>query len=167
MSENSKRTPRASETRSKTERRKPWRPASSLEAPQPPEGYQFRWVRTEIRGEEDRKNVSGRIREGYEPVRADDYPDFDAPTIEDGKHAGVIGVGGLMLTKVPQEIVESRDEYFASQTSDQMTAVDNDLMKEQHPSMPISKDRQSRVTFGGPNTKQATQLNPQGVDNGK
>ena len=66
MSENSKRTPRASETRSKTERRKPWRPASSLEAPQPPEGYQFRWVRTEIRGEEDRKNVSGRIREGYE-----------------------------------------------------------------------------------------------------
>ena len=153
MSETTKRTPRASETRSTTERRKPWRPASALEAPQPPEGYKFRWVRTEVRGEEDRKNDSGRIREGYEPVRAEDYPDFDAPTIEDGRHAGVIGVGGLMLTKVPEEIVDSRNEYFQSQTTDQMTAVDNDLMKEQHPSMPISKDRQSRVTFGGPNTK--------------
>ena len=109
--------------------------------------------RTEVRGDEDRKNVSGRIREGYEPVRAEDYPDFDAPTIDDGRHAGVIGVGGLMLTKVPTEIAESRAEYFESQTADQMTAVDNDLMKEQHPSMPISKDRSSRVTFGGPNSK--------------
>lgn len=153
MSETTKRTPRSAETRSNTERRKPWRPSSSLEAPQPPEGYKFRWVRTEIRGEEDRKNVSGRIREGYEPVRADEYPDFDAPTIEDGKHAGVIGVGGLMLCKVPEEIAESRSEYFAQQTADQMTAVDNDLMKEQHPLMPITKDRDSRVTFGGPRSK--------------
>lgn len=153
MSEISKRTPRAAETRSNVERRKPWRPSSSLEAPQPPEGYVFRWIRTEVRGYQDSKNVSGRMREGYEPVRAEDYPNFDAPTIEDGKHAGVIGVGGLMLCKVPEEIAESRAEYFARQTADQMTAVDNDLMKEQHPSMPISNERQSRVTFGGPNTK--------------
>ena len=149
MSENSKRTPRASETRSKTERRKPWRPASSLEAPQPPEGYQFRWVRTEIRGEEDRKNVSGRIREGYEPVRADDYPDFDAPTIEDGKHAGVIGVGGLILCKIDENVVEQRDQYYQQQTANQMTAVDNDLMREENPAMPISRERNSKVSFGG------------------
>jgi len=153
MSEISKRTPRAAETRSKVERRKPWRPSSSLEAPQPPEVYKFRWVRTEVRGYQDTKNVSGRIREGYEPVRAEDYPDFDAPTIEDGKHAGVIGVGGLILCKVPEEIAESRSDYFQQQTADQMTAVDNDLLKEQHPSMPISRERDSRVTFGGPHTK--------------
>ena len=147
------RSSRASETRSTQERKKLWRPASSLDAPQPPEGYKYRWIRTEVRGFQDQKNVSARLREGYEPVRSDDHPDFPAPTIEDGKHAGTIGVGGLMLAKVPEEVVEARTEYFQSQTEDQMTAVDNDLLKEQHPSMPISKDRGSKVTFGGPRTK--------------
>ena len=147
------RSSRASETRSTQERKKLWRPASSLDAPQPPEGYKYRWIRTEVRGFQDQKNVSARLREGYEPVRSDDHPDFPAPTIEDGKHAGTIGVGGLMLAKVPEEVVEARTEYFQGQTEDQMTAVDNDLLKEEHPSMPISKDSGSKVTFGGPRTK--------------
>ena len=147
------RSSRASETRSTQERKKLWRPASSLDAPQPPEGYKYRWIRTEVRGFQDQKNVSARLREGYEPVRSDDHPDFPAPTIEDGKHAGTIGVGGLMLAKVPEEVVEARTEYFQSQTEDQMTAVDNDLLKEQHPSMPITKEGGSKVTFGGPRTK--------------
>jgi hypothetical protein len=93
--------------------------------------------------------VFNRLREGYEPVRADEHPDFQAPTIDDGKHAGIIGNGGLMLTRVPVETAEERSEYYGNRTREQMVAVDQDLMKEQHPSMPISNKRQSRVSFGG------------------
>jgi hypothetical protein len=100
-------------------------------------------------GFNDTKNIAGRLRSGYELVRADQYPDSDYPMIEDGKYAGVIGVGGLVLTRVPEEIAKSRSEYFAQQGMDQDKAVENDLMKEQHPSMPINVDRQTRVTFGG------------------
>jgi hypothetical protein len=102
-------------------------------------------------GFDDRKNISARLREGWELVRGEEYPDFDIPTIDDGKHAGVIGVGGLLLARVPVEVVQERTDYFRGITRDQMSAVDNDLAREQHPAMPISKpDRQSRVTFGGP-----------------
>ena len=100
-------------------------------------------------GYDDKKNLSARLREGFELVRADEYPDFEAPTVTDGKHAGVIGVGGLVLARFPIESKQERDAYYRGKARDQMVAVDNDLMREQHPSMPISKDRQSRVTFGG------------------
>jgi len=144
------RSPRTSQTREKTVRAKPWTPPSQLDAPDPPEGFVHRWVRESVMGFDDKKNLSARLREGFELVRADEYPDFEAPTIQDGKHAGVIGVGGLVLARIPEETVSQRKSYFQGQTRDQMTAVDNDLMREQHPSMPISKpDRQSRVTFGG------------------
>jgi hypothetical protein len=145
------RTPRANQTRAKQARREPWKPPSILDAPAPPEGYKHRWVRAEVMGFDDRKNIAARIREGYELVRGDEYPDFEAPTIEDGKHAGVIGVGGLLLARVPLEIVEERKSYFQGMTRDQMTAVDNDLAREQHPAMPISQpERRSSVTLGGP-----------------
>jgi hypothetical protein len=100
-------------------------------------------------GFHDTKNVAGRLRQGYELVRADEYPDSDYPVVEDGKYAGVIGVGGLVLTRVPEEIAKQRQDYYAKQSSEQVEAYDNDLMKEQHPSMPINVDRQTRVTFGG------------------
>ena len=145
----SKRTPRATQTREKTARRKPWAPPSTLDAPPAPNGYVHRWVRTAIRGDDDQNNVYSRMREGWEPVRADEYPDTEYPVIQDGKHAGVIGSGGLMLCRIPQETVDERTEYYRDQTRNQMKAVDENLMREQHPSMPISTDRQSRVTFGG------------------
>jgi hypothetical protein len=100
-------------------------------------------------GFQDTKNVAGRLRSGYELVRSDEYPDSDYPVIEDGKYKGVIGVGGLVLTRVPEEIAKSRAQYYAQQGREQDQAVENDLMKEQHPSMPINQDRQTRVTFGG------------------
>tara|TARA_R110000751_G_scaffold4750_5_gene23028 strand:+ start:1220 stop:1537 length:318 start_codon:yes stop_codon:yes gene_type:complete len=103
-------------------------------------------------GYDDRKNLSARLREGFELVRADEYPEFEAPTVQDGKHAGTIGVGGLVLARFPIESRQQRNSFYSQQTTDQMTAVDNDLMREQHPSMPISNDRQSRVTFGGKTT---------------
>jgi hypothetical protein len=100
-------------------------------------------------GQDDKKNLSARLREGFDLVRADEFPDFESPTIQDGKHAGVIGVGGLLLARFPIESKEERDAYFRGKTADQMQAVDNDLMREEHSSMPILKpDRQSRVTFG-------------------
>ena len=100
-------------------------------------------------GFDDKKNLSARIREGFELVRADEYPDFEAPTVQDGRHAGVIGVGGLLLARFPVESREERERYYGKRTQDQMTAVDQNLMREQHPSMPITNDRQSRVTLGG------------------
>lgn len=143
------RTPRTADTREKDSRRKPWAPPSVLDAPPAPEGYKHRWVRASIRGEEDKGNVFNRLRQGYEPVRADEHPEYQAPTIEDGKHAGIIGNGGLILTRVPVETASERTAYYGNRTREQMTAVDQDLMKEQHPSMPINQQRQSRVSFGG------------------
>ena len=146
---NDKRTSRASQTREKTAQKTVWAPPSSLDAPPAPTGFKHRWVRAESLGFQDTKNVSGRIRSGYELVRADEYPESDYPVVEDGKYAGVIGVGGLVLTRVPEEIANQRTKYYVKQHGDKVEAVDNDLMKEQHQSMPIDIDRQSRVTFGG------------------
>ena len=146
---NDKRTSRASQTREKTSHKKVWTPPSSLDAPPAPTGFIHRWIRVESLGFQDTKNVSGRIRSGYELVRADEYPDSDFPIVDDGKYKGVIGVGGLVLARVPEEIAKQRNEYYAKQHEDKVKAVDNDLMKEQHPDMPINIERQSRVTFGG------------------
>ena len=143
------RTSRASQTRVKEEKKKVWTPPSSLDAPPAPDGFKHRWIRAESMGFDDTSNMSAKLRSGYELVRADEYSDIDYPTIVDGKYKGVIGVGGLLLARIPDEIVESRKEYFAQQTQDRNDAIDNDLMKEQHPSMPINNDRQTRVTFGG------------------
>ena len=141
-------TPRAAQSREKTTRRKPWAPPSSLDAPPAPDGYKYRWIRAETLGQLDNKNWNARLREGFELVRAD--ADSQYPTIQEGKYQGVIGVGGLLLAKIPVEIVKEREAYFKPQVLDKEEAVANDLLKEQHPSMPVSKpDRQSRVTFGG------------------
>ena len=143
-------TPRSASTRDKEARTKHWQLPSSLDTPTPPEGYKFRWIRESVRGYEDNKNVIGRIRQGYELVRADEYPDFDFPSVSEGKNKGIVSVGGLLLAKVPLEIAAERDEYYSEQTRHQQEAVDNDLLKEQHPSMPINKpERQTKVTFGG------------------
>jgi len=142
------RAPRSTETREKETRRKPWAPPSRLDAPEPPAGYVHRWIRTAMRGEDDKTNVHATLREGWEPVRADEHPGYEAPTIEDGKYEGVIGNGGLMLCRIPIETANERNEYYGTRTREAMAAVDQDLMKEQNPLMPIHQSRQSRVTFG-------------------
>jgi hypothetical protein len=141
-------TSRASQTRSQTERPKVWTPPSSLDAPPAPDGFRHRWIRAESLGFHDSKNVSGRLRSGYELVRADEYKDSDYPVITEGKYKGIIGVGGLVLARVPEEIAKQRTEYFQRQAEGQNEAVEHDLMKEEHKSMPIDVNRQSRVTFG-------------------
>ena len=127
---------------------KPWTPPSYLDTPNAPDGFRHRWVRVEIMGFQDTKNIQGRLRSGYELVRADEYPQEDFPAITDGKYAGVIGHGGLVLTRVPEEIARQREEYYRQQAQDQVDATDNDLLKEQDSRMPIDIDKQSR-TFGG------------------
>ena len=130
------------------ERPKVWTPPSYLDTPNAPNGYRHRWVRIETLGVADTKNIQGRLRSGYELVRVDEYPQDDFPAIADGKYAGVIGHGGLVLTRVPEEIARQREEYYRQQAQDQVDATDNDLLKEQDRRMPIDIDRTSR-TFGG------------------
>ena len=146
-------TPRASQTRSTEKRPTTWTPPSSLDAPPAPAGFRHRWIRTEVLGFDDTKNMSGKIRSGWELVRADEYPDAVYPELKDGKYSGVIGVGGLVLARIPEEVAKSREAYFNKQTQDREEAISNDLLKDQHPSMPINSDRQTRVTFGGTNKK--------------
>jgi len=140
---------RASQTRVKEVRKQVWTPPSSLDAPPAPDGYHHRWIRAESMGFDDTKNMAGKLRSGYELVRADEYPDTDYPAIDTGKYKGVIGVGGLLLARISLELVKSRKEYFDNLTQQKDDAINDDLMKEQHPGMPIDIDRQSRVTFGG------------------
>ena len=148
--EKDKNTSRASQTRSKSERPKVWVPPSSLDAPPAPDGFRYRWIRAETLGFQDTKNIQGRIRSGYELVRAEEIENAsDYPVVEDGKYKGVVGVGGLLLAKVPEEIAKARQEYMRQKAEGMDEAVNNDLLKEQHQSMPFNVDRQSRVTFGG------------------
>jgi hypothetical protein len=149
MENDKMKTPRASQSRDKTKRPQTWTPPSSLDAPPAPDGYRHRWIRTEVLGFDDTKNMSGKIRSGFELVRADEYPGQVYPQMKDGKYAGVIGVGGLVLARIPEEIAKSREDFFKKQTQAKDEAINNDLMKEQHSSMPINAERQSRVTFGG------------------
>ena len=148
--ENEKNKSRASQTRSKSERPKVWVHPSALDAPPAPDGFRYRWIRAEVVGFQDTKNITSRIREGYELVRAEEVENSsDYPVIEDGRYKGVIGVGGLLLAKVPVEIAEQRQAYMTKRHAERSDAVENDLMKEQDKRMPINVERQSRVTFGG------------------
>ena len=150
-------TSRESESRKKEARRKDWTPPSSLDAPAAPQGYCHRWIRTQTAGFEDVANVSKKLREGWEFLKAEtllsEIGEHDYPIISEGKHAGLIGIGGLVLARIPEEILKQRAEYFRKITQDRADAIDRDLMKEQHPDMPINIDRQSRVTFGGSRKK--------------
>ena len=143
------RAPRSADSRAKEARPKPWRPPSLLDAPTPPPGFVYRWLRESMVGQDDKANMSKRIREGWEPVRSEEHPEFEAPTIEEGRHAGVIGVGGLLLAKMPVETVEQRRAYYNQMATQQMEAVDSNLMRESDSRMPLSSpERRTQVTFG-------------------
>jgi len=140
MENKDNKTSRANQTRSKSERPKVWVPPSSLDAPPAPDGFRYRCT----------KNITGKLREGYELVRAEEVENAsDYPVLDEGKYKGVIGVGGLLLAKVPEEIVKQRNDYMLNRHQERSDAVNNDLMREQDKRMPINVERQSRVTFGG------------------
>jgi hypothetical protein len=149
MKKDTNKTSRAAVTRSKTERPKEYKPPSSLDAPPAPDGFRHRWIRAESMGFNDTKNIHGRLRSGYELVRADEYDDGDSyPIVMDGKYAGVIGVGGLLLARIPEELAQSRVDYQRRQTEGQDESVESDLLKDQDKRMPMKFERSSK-NFGG------------------
>ena len=149
MEDDKIKTSRASQTRDKIESVKVWTPPNSLDAPPAPTGFRHQWIRAEILGQSDAKNIASSLREGWELVRADEYPESNYPSETEGRYAGMIGVGGLLLARIPEEIAIQIDAYYKKQNEAKQEAVDNNLMKEQHPSMKFSKESNTRVTFGG------------------
>ena len=147
------RTSRSADTRATKEARKPWSPPSMLDTPPAPEGYTYRWIRAEILGQEDRKNITARLSEGFDLVRSEELDSSFSDrydSIQQGQHAGVVARGGLLLAKIPNETREERNSYYAARAQTQQDAVDNDLMKESDPNSPIlNPERSSKVTFGG------------------
>tara|TARA_R100001440_G_scaffold45279_5_gene64995 strand:- start:2682 stop:3188 length:507 start_codon:yes stop_codon:yes gene_type:complete len=143
------RSARSTETRTSSQRPVQWRPPNKLHAPTPPSGFVHRWIRAEVLGYDDKNNVHSRMTEGYELVRTDEYEGSVFPAVEDGKYTGVIGVGGLLLARIPEEFVEQRKQYYAQRAQEQMQAVDNDWMRDNNSAMPkFQAERSSKVTFG-------------------
>lgn len=146
MAEN--RINRELETREKTVRRRAWQRPEVLPSPNPEPGYEFRWIRVSTRGQVDATNVSSKLQEGWEPVRAADHPEITVVSVGNDKFADNIVIGGLMLCKTPTELVEDRNEWFANQSRAQMQSVDNNFMRENDPRMPLFNERKTKVTFG-------------------
>ena len=142
------RTPREVDTRQSQER-KVWRPGTALEAPEPPLGYKHRWIRESVMEFDDKTNVHKRRQEGYDLVRAEEYPGYTGPVVDEGRNAGIIGVGGLVLARIPQELADQRNQHYQKTTQNQMDAVDRDWMRENNPAMPkMAPQRKSSVSFG-------------------
>ena len=146
MAEN--RINRELESREKTVRKKSWQRPETLPSPTPEDGWAYRWIRVSTQGNTDATNVSSKLREGWEPVKAADHPEITLVTIENERFADNVVIGGLMLCKAPTELVEERNDYYQTQTRSQMNAVDNNLMRENDPRMPLFNDRKTKVTFG-------------------
>lgn len=142
------RTNRELETRAKTERKKSWVRPEVLPTPNGEDGFAYRWVRVAIQGQDDPTNVSSKLREGWEPVRASDHPEIFLASTENERFKDNVVMGGLMLCRAPQSLVDERNEYYKEQTSAQMRSVDNNLMRENDPRMPLFHDRKSQVSFG-------------------
>jgi len=146
MAEN--RINRELETRDKNVRKRSWQRPETLPSPTPEDGYEFHWVRVSTQGQADATNVSSKLREGWEPVKAADHPEITMVTIENDRFADNVVIGGLMLCKAPTELVEERTEYYNTQTKSQMHSVDNNFMRENDPRMPLFNERKTKVTFG-------------------
>ena len=136
------------ETRERTVRKKAWTRPEVLPSPNPEPGYNFHWVRVSTQGQVDATNVSSKLREGWEPVKATDHPEITIVAIEQERFKDNIVIGGLMLCKAPKEMIEERNAYYNDQAQAQMTSVDNSLMRENDPRMPLFNERKTKVTFG-------------------
>jgi hypothetical protein len=146
MAEN--RLKRELDDRQQTERVKQWAPAELLPEPDKQAGYKYRWIRVSMNGQADPRNLSRAIREGWEPVRIEEQPKLQMLADPNSRFKDNIEIGGLVLCKTPEEFVEQRNKYYADQTKAQTEAVDNNLMRENDPRMPIFNERKSTTSFG-------------------
>ena len=139
------------DSRALTERPKQWMPPELLPEPDKQAGYEYRWIRVSMLGKDDARNVSTKLREGWEPVSLTEQPQFQLLTDPNTRFKDGIEIGGLLLCKTPAEFVEQRKTYYAKQTAAQTEAVDNNLMRQSDPRMPIFKERKSSSSFGSGN----------------
>ena len=139
------------ETRERTVRTKAWTRPTVLPDPTPEDGYTYHWVRISTNGQSDATNISSKIREGWEPVRAMDHPEIFTDVVSDERFKDNVIVGGLMLCKAPVELVQERNAFYKQQAESQIHSVDNNLMRENDPRMPLFHDRKTKVTFGSGN----------------
>ena len=145
---NQNRAKRETESRAAVERPKKWMPPQLLPDPHPEEGYAFRWIRLATLGTADALNISSKLREGWEPVKASEHPEIVLMSGQANRFPDSIEIGGLLLCKTPVEFVEQRNAWFQKQADSQMNSVDNNFMRESDPRMPLFAERKSKVTFG-------------------
>jgi hypothetical protein len=143
------RTTRALDTREAAARPAKWLPPQLLPDPIPEAGYAFRWIRVSTLNAADPINISSKLREGWEPVKASDHPEIRLfGSTPDVRFPDAVLVGGLLLCKTPAEFIEQRNAYYGQQADSQLQSVDNSFMRESNPKMPLFKERSSKVTFG-------------------
>ena len=146
MAEN--RLKRELDNRETAERPKQWRPAELLPEPDKEAGFKYRWIRVSMNGQADARNLSRAIREGWEPVRIEEQPKMKLLVDPNSRFKDNIEIGGLVLCKTPEELVQQRNQYYADQTKAQTDAVDNNLMRENDPRMPLFAEKKSKTSFG-------------------
>ena len=145
-----KRITRETETREAGSRKKGWAPPSVLPEPNQEAGYRYRWIRTASQGNLDNTNVSSKFRQGWEPVLASEHPEITAMKDRNSQFQDNIEIGGLLLCKAPEEMVDERNAYYGQMARNQVDSVDNNFMRENYPRMPLMKpEKSTRVTFGG------------------
>ena len=148
MAETQNRQPRALDSRERAQRPAAWRPPETLPQPDPRPGWVHRYIRLSTMGTADPSNISSKLREGYEPCKAEEYPEMMMHATTEGRFKGNIEVGGLLLCRIPEEFLKQRAEYYAGQNKAQMESVDNNFMRENDPRMPLFSERKTKVTFG-------------------
>ena len=130
------------------QRPKAWRAPETLPMPDERPGWTHRYVRISMMGQADASNISSKFREGYEPVKADEYPELMMHATTEGRFKGGIEVGGLLLCRIPSEFLKQREAYYSAQNKAQMDSVDNAFLRESDPRMQKFSERSTKVTFG-------------------
>jgi hypothetical protein len=146
MAEN--RTPRSIDSRNEAQRPKQWTPPELLPEPDKQPGFAYRWIRVSMLNKADPRNISAKLREGWEPVKIEEQPKFQLLVDPDSRFKDNVEVGGLLLCKTPQELVDQRNGYYQKQSEGQMDSVDNSLMRQNDPRMPLFNERKSSSSFG-------------------
>jgi hypothetical protein len=136
------------ETRTTTHRPTAWRAPDVLPTPDPRPGYAHRWVRTSVLGNADPSNISSKLREGYEPCKAEDYPELMLHASTEGRFKGNIEVGGLLLCRIPKEFMDQRAQHYDSQNKAQVESVDNSFLRQSDARMPLFAEKSTKVSFG-------------------
>jgi hypothetical protein len=136
------------DTRETAKRTQTWRPPETLPSPTPQPGWVFRWIRTSMMGQADPTNTSAKLREGWEPVKADDHPELMYMADPNTKFKGNVEIGGLLLCKAPEDLVKQREKYYANQAQNQIESVDNNFMRQNDARMPLFTEKRSTTSFG-------------------